>query len=75
MHQCYVRSCDEIIDAGKLMCFEHWRLVPEELQRAVYATWRARLHARTNAATLLATREYNAAKDAARDAVEEAIAS
>jgi hypothetical protein len=31
-----------MVNADKLMCHAHWREVPAELQREVYAAWRDR---------------------------------
>lgn len=37
-HPCAV--CRRQVAHGYLMCFQHWRLVPEDRQRAVWRTWR-----------------------------------
>lgn len=39
-HECSARGCEAIIAASKLMCSQHWRLVPFGIQRKVLAAWR-----------------------------------
>lgn len=38
-HKCPVDVCTTRVPYEKLMCFEHWKQVPGELQRAVTITW------------------------------------
>lgn len=38
-HECPRDGCTRPVDAGKLMCAEDWRQVPEPLQKAVYRAW------------------------------------
>ncbi len=39
-HECAVEDCSAQIPAGRLMCFPHWKTLPQKLQRAVNATWK-----------------------------------
>ena len=39
-HHCHAKGCTRIVPPSKLMCLRHWRMVPRELQRAVWATYR-----------------------------------
>lgn len=40
MHHCHARGCSTPTKPEMLMCFKHWRMVPRDLQRAVWATYR-----------------------------------
>lgn len=42
-HRCPVKGCTVMVYETMLMCRTHWPEVPQDLQRAVYRTWRARL--------------------------------
>lgn len=36
VHECFVPSCKASIPVSFLMCFKHWKMVPKDLQRAVW---------------------------------------
>jgi hypothetical protein len=38
---CPAHGCGARIDFSRLMCRDHWRLVPWELRGRVWATWRS----------------------------------
>jgi hypothetical protein len=38
-HQCPIRICPRVLPDRLLMCGLHWRLVPKELQDAVYGAY------------------------------------
>lgn len=44
MNPCPVLGCTDHARPGQLMCVKHWRMVPSQLQRDVYSTWRAVRH-------------------------------
>lgn len=62
---CPIDGCAETIPSSLLMCRAHWRRVPGDLQREVYAAWKARL-----AGAEGARERHQEAKDAAIHAVE-----
>jgi len=39
-HHCHARGCATSCPPEHLMCARHWRMVPSDLQRAVWATYR-----------------------------------
>ena len=39
--RCPVSGCRERIDPSRLMCRDHWYLVPKDLRDMVWATWRS----------------------------------
>ncbi len=39
-HHCHARGCKKVTKPEMLMCFAHWKIVPEELQKAVWANYR-----------------------------------
>jgi hypothetical protein len=39
-HACHAVDCDTPCKPEYLMCFHHWRMVPQRLAKAVYATYR-----------------------------------
>lgn len=39
-HLCHARGCRTPVPPKMLMCKRHWRMVPPELQRAVWANYR-----------------------------------
>lgn len=39
-HHCHAKGCPKIVPPKLLMCLKHWRMVPRELQKAVWATYR-----------------------------------
>jgi hypothetical protein len=38
---CLVRRCRQLIDPSRLMCRQHWYLVPKGLRDLVWASWRS----------------------------------
>lgn len=38
-HTCHARGCKAPVPPARLMCLRHWRMVPKNLQRAVWATY------------------------------------
>jgi hypothetical protein len=37
---CFAHACQVLIRRNLLMCGKHWAMVPEDIQTAVYATYR-----------------------------------
>lgn len=60
-HECPAGPCALQVDWDKLMCPDHWRMVPPQLRTAVLTTWRYGAGAGTPA--------YLDAREAAVDAV------
>ncbi|TAK81740.1 MAG: hypothetical protein EPO20_24040 [Betaproteobacteria bacterium] len=69
MNRCPV--CAAKIPEYKLMCWPHWRLVPELLQDQVLGTWKTMLRGANPSIRRLAREEYRKARDAAIAAVRE----
>lgn len=63
-HKCHARGCDAEVPPARLMCGPHWRLVPQPLKDAVWATYR-----RGQEITKTPTAEYLEAAKAAIEAV------
>lgn len=63
-HVCHAVGCDVGVPPRMLMCLRHWRMVPRELQRRVWATYVAGQEIRKDP-----TAEYMEAQRAAVDAV------
>jgi hypothetical protein len=40
MHPCRADECSEQVEAKHAMCLRHWRMVPKDLQRALYRAYR-----------------------------------
>lgn len=40
--KCRIPGCINAVRAGQLMCREHWRQVPQPLQRGINDTWARR---------------------------------
>lgn len=38
-HLCHALRCHSPVDPARLMCLRHWRMVPRDLQRAVWAAY------------------------------------
>lgn len=38
-HVCHARSCNKKIPPKLLMCLPHWKMVPADLQRRVWAAY------------------------------------
>lgn len=38
-HLCHAIECKTPVDPGKHMCYPHWRRVPKDLQRALWAAY------------------------------------
>lgn len=66
IHLCHAEGCDLLVKPERLMCLRHWRMVPRELQRDVWAHYVA-----GQEKTKRPTREYLAAAAAAVAAVAE----
>jgi hypothetical protein len=45
--RCPVPGCRKPIDPSRLMCRDHWYLVPKSLRDRIWATWRSGKGART----------------------------
>ena len=39
-HHCHARGCATLVKPEMLMCLRHWRMVPKDIQRRVWATYR-----------------------------------
>lgn len=39
-HTCHAKGCTKSVPPKLLMCLHHWRMVPADLQKAVWATYR-----------------------------------
>lgn len=39
-HHCHAKACTREVKPELLMCFEHWRMVPKKVQRAVWDNYR-----------------------------------
>lgn len=63
-HLCHAEDCDVEVPPRMLMCSLHWRMVPRDLQRRVWATYVKEQETRKNP-----TREYMLAARAAIEAV------
>lgn len=64
-HTCHARHCKAHVPPERLMCLKHWRMVPPNLQRRVWATYKP---GQCDDWSLL-TDEYLQAAQAAVDAV------
>lgn len=40
-HQCPARGCTRLVPRSKLMCWDHWTLVPAHVKAGVWDTWLA----------------------------------
>jgi hypothetical protein len=40
-HTCHARGCTMLVPPERLMCGRHWKMVPPELQKAVWHHYRA----------------------------------
>lgn len=65
-HKCHADGCQVSVPPKMLMCLMHWRMVPGNMKRAVWATYRPGQERDKNP-----TREYLAAAQAAIQAVYE----
>ena len=64
MHTCHARNCTKPCKPEFLMCRAHWRLVPRDLQRAVWDNYRD-----GQCDDMRPSREWHDAADAAIQAV------
>lgn len=64
--QCSV--CKAAVPRGRLMCPEHWRLVPKPMQLRVWRTWEDAL--RREGTTESRARDVAAYREAAQDATQ-----
>lgn len=39
-HTCHAEGCSKVVPPKLLMCLRHWRMVPRDLQQAVWALYR-----------------------------------
>lgn len=39
-HHCHATACRTTVPPAMLMCGKHWRMVPRDIQRRVWATYR-----------------------------------
>ena len=39
VHRCHARRCKTTVAPARLMCPTHWRMVPREMQQAVWAAY------------------------------------
>lgn len=65
-HHCHAKGCGTEVPPRMLMCLKHWRLVPKDLQRRVWATYREGQEEDKRP-----SREWHTAADAAITAVWE----
>lgn len=70
-HGCRAEGCSTVVADDRLMCAHHWRLVPQNVQRAVYASWRA-VRSTRGPKRLEVGRNYVAAVCAAVESVRKA---
>lgn len=40
VHYCHISGCQALIKPALLFCSRHWAMVPEEMQKRVYASYR-----------------------------------
>ena len=40
LHHCHARGCKTSCKPEMLMCLKHWRMVPKNIQRAVWSSYR-----------------------------------
>ena len=71
MNRCPI--CTAKIPESKLMCFDHWCLVPEQQQAQVLALWQTMRRGRTDSIRRMAQEEYRKAREAAIAAVKEKV--
>jgi hypothetical protein len=64
-HVCAVPGCGWKIEETKLMCLEHWKLVPSFTQRQVTVAWAAIRKAGTSKTRLEAIARYRETRQAA----------
>lgn len=38
-HTCHARACEVVVPPRLFMCVRHWRMVPRELQTAIWAAY------------------------------------
>jgi len=69
MHQCVAKKCDVEIPDDRLMCNRHWRKVPHDIQRAVWASYRPGQSAATASPAYMDAYEKAVAAVAAREGV------
>lgn len=63
-HHCHARGCTAATKPEMLMCLRHWRMVPRDMQRRVWATYR-----QGQCDNKQPSLEWHAAADAAIEAV------
>jgi hypothetical protein len=40
VHTCHATNCNQRIPPCLFMCLKHWRMVPSEMQKRIWATYR-----------------------------------
>jgi hypothetical protein len=65
--------CTAKIPDHKLLCWPHWRMVPEPLQEQVLGLWKTTLRGANPSIRRLAMQEYKRARDVAIAAVKEKL--
>ncbi len=40
VHTCHARGCEKSVPPKMLMCLRHWHMVPRDLQREIWHTYR-----------------------------------
>ncbi|NEQ26709.1 MAG: hypothetical protein F6K28_48315 [Microcoleus sp. SIO2G3] len=65
MHKCHAEGCEALVPTHLLMCHRHWRMVPPQIQSAVYLGWRVQKN------QLQPVEGYVKARSAAIEAVKE----
>lgn len=63
-HRCHAKGCTVSTKPEMLMCLKHWRMVPRDIQRRVWATYRP-----GQCDDKLPTEAWHQAADAAIEAV------
>lgn len=69
-HLCPIKGCGTHIGDDKLMCADHWRLVPASMQAQVNKYWRAMTTRTTPELRLSARKLYLEARNSALTSVE-----
>lgn len=73
MNRCPI--CEQKIVVHKLMCWQHWDMVPAPLQDQVLGLWKATLRGRTASIRHMAMEEYRKAREGAIACVRERLAA
>jgi hypothetical protein len=68
VHTCSAVGCQHLVSVRMLMCIDHWRMVPVQMQREILASWRVRRARPRDAAAI---ERHEKARAAAIEAVLE----